>query len=232
MRERRVVNLHRCRGVLAALVLSLALGISPASAAELYGLVVGVDDYVGTANDLDGAANDANDVAQAFNRLGARDVVRLVNGEASKDRIAAAWAELSARRRPATPSCSAMRATARRSRSRTDVTTRPTGSTRISCSGLSIARGRDARADRRRRAVRMDEAGRQEAHTRRARRRFLSLGRHGAERVSATGVSFRKRRLPAITDDQLDCRHRRNSPSSRRPTSTLSPLSAPSPRTN
>ena len=28
-------------------------------AAELYGLVVGIDDYVGTGNDLDGAVNDA-----------------------------------------------------------------------------------------------------------------------------------------------------------------------------
>ena len=50
---------------------------NPAGAAELYGLVVGVDDYVGTANDLDGAVNDANDVAQALHRLGAREVIRL-----------------------------------------------------------------------------------------------------------------------------------------------------------
>jgi hypothetical protein len=94
MRERRVVGLTRCQGVLAALALSLALATNPAGAAELYGLVVGVDDYVGTANDLDGAVNDANDVAQALHRLGAREVIRLVNGDATKDRVAASWQEL------------------------------------------------------------------------------------------------------------------------------------------
>ncbi len=94
MRERRVVGLSRCQGVLAALALSLALAPTPAGAAELYGLVVGVDDYVGTANDLDGAVNDANDVAQALHRLGAREVIRLVNGDATKDRVAASWQEL------------------------------------------------------------------------------------------------------------------------------------------
>ena len=74
-------------------MLSLALATaSPAASAELYGLVIGIDDYVGTVNDLDGAVNDAKDVGQALNRLGAREVVRLVNGDASKERIVAAWA--------------------------------------------------------------------------------------------------------------------------------------------
>jgi hypothetical protein len=41
---------------------------APASAGELYGLVVGIDDYVGNANDLDGAANDADDIAQSLAR--------------------------------------------------------------------------------------------------------------------------------------------------------------------
>jgi uncharacterized caspase-like protein len=83
---------RKYQGVLAALTLSLILA-TPASAAELYGLVVGVDDYVGTANDLDGAVNDANDVAQALQKLGAREVVRLVDGDATKDRIASSWEE-------------------------------------------------------------------------------------------------------------------------------------------
>ncbi|MGA7456557.1 MAG: caspase family protein, partial [Methyloceanibacter sp.] len=94
MRERRVVGLSRCQVVFAALALSAFLTTSPANSAELYGLVVGVDDYVGTANDLDGAVNDANDVAQALHRLGAREVIRLVNADATKDRIAASWQEL------------------------------------------------------------------------------------------------------------------------------------------
>ncbi|HEU0016781.1 MAG TPA: caspase family protein [Methyloceanibacter sp.] len=70
---------------------------APASAAELYGLVVGIDDYVGEGNDLDGAANDAADVAQSLTRAGAKEVVRLVNAEASKERIFAAWQYLTAK---------------------------------------------------------------------------------------------------------------------------------------
>jgi hypothetical protein len=92
MRERRVVIWSR--GIAAAAALCLILAVTSARAAGLYGLVIGVDDYAGTANDLDGAVNDANDVAQALRRLGAREVIRLVNGEASKDRIAAAWSDL------------------------------------------------------------------------------------------------------------------------------------------
>jgi len=81
--------------VACALMTSLILcAARPAAGAELYGLVIGIDDYVGTVNDLDGAVNDANDVGQALNRLGAREVVRLVNGDASKERIVAAWGEL------------------------------------------------------------------------------------------------------------------------------------------
>jgi len=78
--------------------LSLALvAASPAAGAELYGLVIGIDDYIGTANDLDGAVNDANDVAQALDRLGAREVIRLFNDDASKDRIVSGWGALLAK---------------------------------------------------------------------------------------------------------------------------------------
>ena len=73
---------------------------APASAAELYGLVVGIDDYVGEGNDLDGAANDAADVAQSLTRAGAKEVVRLVNAEATKERIFAAWEDLTAKAQP------------------------------------------------------------------------------------------------------------------------------------
>jgi hypothetical protein len=90
-----------CRSLSAALASLLFLAVAaPASAAELYGLVIGIDDYVGEGNDLDGAANDAQDVAQSLTRAGAKEVVRLVNAEASKERIHAAWKDLTAKAQP------------------------------------------------------------------------------------------------------------------------------------
>ena len=62
--------------------------------------MVGIDDYVGTANDLDGAANDANDIAKSLSGAGAKEVVRLINDDASKDRIVAAWEGLVAKANP------------------------------------------------------------------------------------------------------------------------------------
>ena len=78
-------------------LLSFAAIAAPAGAGELYGLVVGIDDYVGTANDLDGAANDANDIAKSLTGAGAKEVVRLINDDASKDGILAAWEGLVAK---------------------------------------------------------------------------------------------------------------------------------------
>jgi hypothetical protein len=98
MSERRSASQGRCLSVAGAIVASLVLcAAGPVYAASLYGLTIGVDDYEGTVNDLDGAVNDADDVAQALRRLGADDVVLLTNAEASKDRIAAAWAGLLAK---------------------------------------------------------------------------------------------------------------------------------------
>src|SRR5262245_46341204 len=112
----------------AALALLFLMEITArASAEELYGLMVGIDDYVWTANDLDGAANDADDIAESLTGAGAKEVVRLINDDASKDRIVAAWEGLVAKASPATPSCSAMPGTAARSPSRKGVTTRPMG---------------------------------------------------------------------------------------------------------
>ena len=73
----------RSKGRVCGKSLSTALALlffaaiaAPAGAGELYGLVVGIDDYVGTANDLDGAANDANDIAKSLTGAGAKEVVR------------------------------------------------------------------------------------------------------------------------------------------------------------
>jgi hypothetical protein len=73
------------------LALLLCLGAAPANPAESYGLVIGIDDYIGTENDLEGAVNDAQDVAHSLNEAGAKEVVRLLNDDASKDKIVAAW---------------------------------------------------------------------------------------------------------------------------------------------
>ena len=90
---------HR-KSLIGALTLLLFLGTAPASAADLYGLVIGIDDYIGTENDLDGAVNDASDIARSLDEAGAKEVVRLLNDDASKDRIVAAWDGLLATAKP------------------------------------------------------------------------------------------------------------------------------------
>lgn len=76
----------------AALALSLALPAGGARAAPaLYGLTIGIDDYPGVRNDLEGAVNDAEDIAGALRAAGAREVVTLLDGAASKQAIREAW---------------------------------------------------------------------------------------------------------------------------------------------
>lgn len=66
-------------------------GTPRAQAAALYGLTVGVDDYIGVANDLEGAVHDAKDIAKALRGAGAVEVVTLLDRKASKKAIEAAW---------------------------------------------------------------------------------------------------------------------------------------------
>jgi hypothetical protein len=74
------------------LALAALLPAPPALAAEeLYGLVVGIDDYAATMNDLKGAVNDAGDIAGALREAGASDVRLLTNGAATKSAIRDAW---------------------------------------------------------------------------------------------------------------------------------------------
>jgi Caspase domain len=101
MRKRRLAKQSRHWSIPCALVASaVLLPAAPALSAELYGLTVGIDDYEGTVNDLDGAVNDAKDVAQALDRAGAREVVRLFNDDASKAAITVAWDKLLAKAKP------------------------------------------------------------------------------------------------------------------------------------
>ncbi len=75
---------------LVVLIGSLA-GVARAQAASLYGLTIGVDDYIGVQNDLEGAVRDAEDIADALRSAGAKEVVTLLDRKASKKAIEAAW---------------------------------------------------------------------------------------------------------------------------------------------
>ena len=79
---------------LALLTLSIETAVPNAAVASTYGLVIGIDDYQHISPKLDGAVNDARDVADALRKNGAQEVRLLVNQEASRDAIMAAWGDL------------------------------------------------------------------------------------------------------------------------------------------
>lgn len=69
-------------------------GIStPVSATDVYGLVIGIDDYQKWPT-LDGAVNDSQDIADALNKIGAKQVIVLQNKEADRDTILSKWKSL------------------------------------------------------------------------------------------------------------------------------------------
>ncbi|MEO8666887.1 MAG: caspase family protein, partial [Bauldia sp.] len=84
-------------------VLAVLAGFAavPAHAADaLYGLIVGIDDYLGTVNDLQGAVNDAAGIAAALRAAGADEVIELHDGQATKAAIRAGWQKLVAKAEP------------------------------------------------------------------------------------------------------------------------------------
>lgn len=82
-------------------ILALALPMLGQAAASpsIYGLVIGIDDYV-WAPKLTGAVNDARDLAQTLKDLPARDVTVLLNGEATREGIFKAWDDMVAKTQP------------------------------------------------------------------------------------------------------------------------------------
>ena len=77
--------------------LSLAL-TSPAYAAQTFGLVIGIDAYA-HVTDLQGAVNDARDIADALETLDA-DVTLLLDGAASRAAVLSAWQNIYSRAAP------------------------------------------------------------------------------------------------------------------------------------
>ena len=70
------------------------LGSDRAHSAEIFGLVIGINDYIGERNDLEGAVNDAQDIAESLEKAGARKIVTLLDGEATKDAIESSWKKI------------------------------------------------------------------------------------------------------------------------------------------
>ncbi|MEO5334373.1 MAG: caspase family protein [Magnetococcus sp. YQC-5] len=87
------------KSILRQTALFLATGLSLIASevqADLYGLVVGIDEYTSTKGleSLDGATNDAKDINNALKTAGAKDVKLLLDKEANRNNIMKSWDEL------------------------------------------------------------------------------------------------------------------------------------------
>lgn len=78
---------------IAAAALALAVLAPLPAAAAVYGLVIGVDNYVGTAP-LRGAVNDAQDIAQSLRHDASAEVDLLVDADATRANVLASWEHL------------------------------------------------------------------------------------------------------------------------------------------
>lgn len=84
---------------LAVAVAMTALGMASATpaSADLYGLVVGIDDYPGDSADLEGSRNDAEDIAGALEAAGARSIVKLLDGQVTRAALTGAFDQIVAK---------------------------------------------------------------------------------------------------------------------------------------
>lgn len=80
------------RRLLSSVCFCLASTALPAMAAQTYGLVIGIDEYA-HIQDLDGAVNDADDIADALQGLGVT-VTKLINTDADRETILGSWRAL------------------------------------------------------------------------------------------------------------------------------------------
>ncbi|MCC6006309.1 MAG: caspase family protein [Rhodobacteraceae bacterium] len=90
------------RGLLSVLAVILWLPTA-ALAGQVHALVIGIDRYAaqgGSLTDLEGAVNDARDIASAVRQMGAASLTVLLDEEANRDAILAAWERKVARAAP------------------------------------------------------------------------------------------------------------------------------------
>jgi hypothetical protein len=90
--------MHRWLATTVAFSLVLT-GWAHPSHADIHALVIGINDYVHEQK-LEGAVADAEDIAAALTRLGAKSITLLKNREASRHRVERAWKEVLERARP------------------------------------------------------------------------------------------------------------------------------------
>ncbi|CAK0774147.1 metacaspase-1 [uncultured Gammaproteobacteria bacterium] len=79
--------------------LALAASVTRSLPKDVYALVIGIDDYQHVTK-LQGAVNDARDIAAALKKAGARDVRLLLDEAADHDTVLKAWDELLAKAKP------------------------------------------------------------------------------------------------------------------------------------
>ncbi|MEE9588921.1 MAG: caspase family protein [Hyphomicrobiaceae bacterium] len=90
--------IRRSFSLIAAAAIAM-ISVSAPTKADIYGLMVGIDQYEAEQN-LQGAVADAKDIADALEFQGAREVVVLLNEKATYDRVAATLASLIDKARP------------------------------------------------------------------------------------------------------------------------------------
>ena len=89
-----VLNRYFCTAV--AVFLILFTQILPVNAQAIRALVIGIDDYK-ELHDLEGAINDARDIAAALSDAGVLDLVVLEDEQANRQRIEDEWNAILAR---------------------------------------------------------------------------------------------------------------------------------------
>ncbi len=81
-------------GIAACLLLAWTATVAASVETQWRAVVVGIDDYLdpdGILSDLGGAVNDARDLETTFRAIGMTDVTVLLDGEARRDAVIAAW---------------------------------------------------------------------------------------------------------------------------------------------
>ncbi len=89
------MSIRACTAAARRLIIALTACLLAATGAraEVYGLVVGIDKYQHLPS-LAGAVNDARDIDNALRTMGAKKVIMLLDGKATRAKILQSWREL------------------------------------------------------------------------------------------------------------------------------------------